>query len=254
MRPAVSCMTTRHNLGAYEAAGLDWHHVPVGSTERGSAALDELLPFLKRELRRAGAIAVHGNRHTDFVAALGAAHLHHARGIDPAEGLRRAEEAGLTVTPEACACWGSRWGRFTRGWLLRGRAGRASLGQGQPHRRRPQMPSLKPRIALAALSATSRSPASAPATADARPASGASTRRPRTSSSRSPTSVMEAEAFPTGDGPADEDVCDGFGSRLSSVQYDLQQAIAGATATPPQQSEALDNLENMAMDAGCAVI
>ena len=106
VRLVISTMTTRHNLAAYEAAGLDWHHVPVVSTDRGSAALDELLPFLKRELRRAGAVAVHGNRHTDFVAALGAAHLHHARGIDPAEGLRRAEEAGLTVTPEACALLG----------------------------------------------------------------------------------------------------------------------------------------------------
>jgi hypothetical protein len=106
VRLVVSCMTTRHNLGDYEAAGLDWHHVPVVSTDRGSAALDELLPFLKRELRRAGAVAVHGNRHTDFVAALGAAHLHHARGIDPAEGLRRAADAGLTVTPEACALLG----------------------------------------------------------------------------------------------------------------------------------------------------
>ena len=102
----ISCMTTRHNLAGYEAAGLDWHHVPVISTERGSAALDELLPFLKRELRRAGAVAVHGNRHTDFVAALGAAHLHQARGVDPAEGLRRASAAGLAVTPEACALLG----------------------------------------------------------------------------------------------------------------------------------------------------
>ena len=102
----ISTMTTRHNLADYEAAGLDWHHVPVTSTERGSAALEELLPLLKRELERRGAIAVHGNRHTDFVAALGAAHLHHARGIDPAEGLARAAEAGLTVTPEACALLG----------------------------------------------------------------------------------------------------------------------------------------------------
>ena len=102
----ISTMTTRHNLGDYEAAGLDWHHVPVTSAARGSAALDELLPFLERELARRGAVAVHGNRHTDFVAALGAAHLHHARGLDPAEGLARAAEAGLMVTPEACALLG----------------------------------------------------------------------------------------------------------------------------------------------------
>jgi len=103
---AISTMTTRHNLDHYEAAGLDWHHVPVTSTERGAAALEELLAFLERELRRRGAIAVHGNRHTDFVAALGAAHLHHTRGVDPADGLARAAQAGLMVTPEACALLG----------------------------------------------------------------------------------------------------------------------------------------------------
>ena len=106
VRLVVSCMTTRHNLGDYEAAGLDWHHVPVVSTDRGAAALDELLPFLKRELRRAGAVAVHGNRHTDFVAAVGAAHLYESRGVDPADGLAAAADAGLGVTPEACALLG----------------------------------------------------------------------------------------------------------------------------------------------------
>ncbi len=93
VRLVVSTMTTRHNLGHYEAAGLDWHHVPVVSADRGSAALDELLPFLKRELRRAGAIAVHGNRHTDFVAALGAAYLHGVRGVRPG-GRAAARRAG----------------------------------------------------------------------------------------------------------------------------------------------------------------
>lgn len=106
VRLIVSCMITRHNLRDYEAAGLDWHHVPVVSSERGSAALDELLSFLKRELKRRGAIAVHGDRQTDFVAALGAAHLHHTRSIDPGGGLARAHEAGLEVTPEACALLG----------------------------------------------------------------------------------------------------------------------------------------------------
>jgi hypothetical protein len=78
----------------------------VAETAAGSAALDELLPFLKRELKRPGAVAVHANRHTDFVAAVGAAHLHHVREIDPAEGLRRAQEAGLSVTSEARALLG----------------------------------------------------------------------------------------------------------------------------------------------------
>ena len=94
MRLVVSTMSSRHNLGAYEAAGLPWHHVPVESAQRGADALEELLPLLRRELRRRGAVAVHGDRHTDFVAAVCAAHLHEARGVEPAEALVRAAEAG----------------------------------------------------------------------------------------------------------------------------------------------------------------
>ena len=97
MRLVISTMATRHNLGAYEDAGLAWHHVPVESAQRGADALEELLPLLRRELRRRGAVAVHGNRHTDFVAAVCAAHLHEARGVDPAEALARAAAAGLMV-------------------------------------------------------------------------------------------------------------------------------------------------------------
>lgn len=40
------------------------------------------------------------------MAAVCAAHLHEARGVDPAEGLREAVAAGLRVTPEACALLG----------------------------------------------------------------------------------------------------------------------------------------------------
>src|ERR687885_316597 len=50
----VSTMGSRHNLGAYEDAGLAWHHVPVESAQRGAEALEELLPLLRRELRRRG--------------------------------------------------------------------------------------------------------------------------------------------------------------------------------------------------------
>jgi hypothetical protein len=102
----ISTMKSRHNLADYEAAGLDWHHVPVTSAEAGADQLEELLPLLRRELRRAGAIAVHGNRHTDFVAALCAAHLHQTRGVDPEVALAEAARAGLLVTPEACALVG----------------------------------------------------------------------------------------------------------------------------------------------------
>ena len=70
MRLVVSTMKSRHNLAAYEAVGLDWHHVPVPSTEEGAEQLEELLPLLRRELRRAGSVAVHGDHQTDFAAAV----------------------------------------------------------------------------------------------------------------------------------------------------------------------------------------
>ena len=102
----VSVMRTRHNLAAYEEAGLDWHHVPVPSAAGGADQLEELLPLLRRDLRRRGAVAIHGDRHTDFVAAVCAAHMHAERGADPAVALAAAERAGLTVTPAACALVG----------------------------------------------------------------------------------------------------------------------------------------------------
>jgi hypothetical protein len=106
VRLCISTMVSRHNLGAYEAAGLPWHHVPVESAQRGADALEELLPLLRRELRRRGAVAVHGDRHTDFVAALCAAHLHESRGVEPAVALAAAAEAGLMVNGYACALLG----------------------------------------------------------------------------------------------------------------------------------------------------
>jgi hypothetical protein len=106
VRTVISTMSTRHNLAAYEKAGLEWRHVPVASTGEGAEALEQLLRVLRRELRRRGAVALHGNRYTDFVAAVCAAHLHETKGIDPAEALADAREAGLTVTPEALALVG----------------------------------------------------------------------------------------------------------------------------------------------------
>jgi hypothetical protein len=99
-------MKTRHNLAAYDGLDLDWHHVPVARTEDGADALEELLAILSRETRGRGAVAIHGNRYTDFVAAVCAAHLHELRGIDPAIALARAAASGLTVTPAACALIG----------------------------------------------------------------------------------------------------------------------------------------------------
>jgi hypothetical protein len=106
VRLIVSTISTRHNLPDYERAGLDWRHVPVKAAAGDAGSLEELLSLLRRELRRKGAVAIHGDSRTDFVAAAGAAHLHEARGVDPAEALRAAREAGLDVTPEACALIG----------------------------------------------------------------------------------------------------------------------------------------------------
>ena len=101
VRLVISTMPSRHNIPAYEDAGLDWHHVPVESCGEGADALEELLPVLRRELRRSGAVAVHGNRRTDFVAALCAAYLHDRYELDPLDGLADAVAAGLDVTPDA---------------------------------------------------------------------------------------------------------------------------------------------------------
>jgi len=106
VRLVISTMATRHNLMAYDEAGLDHLHVPVTAPDGQAAALEELLPMLRRALRPRGAVAVHGNRHTDFVAALCAAHVHVERGIEPVESLVAAREAGLMVTPQSCALLG----------------------------------------------------------------------------------------------------------------------------------------------------
>jgi hypothetical protein len=106
VRLLVSTSPTRHNLEAYEEAGLAWHHVPVATTEEGAGALDELVALLRAETRRPGAVALHGNRWTDFVAAVCVAHLHEARDVPVAEGLAQAARAGLAVTPEGCALVG----------------------------------------------------------------------------------------------------------------------------------------------------
>src|SRR3954447_25874940 len=70
VRLVVSLMTTRHNLAHYEEAGLDVRHVPLASWEAAAEARDDLVRLLRRELRRRGAVAVHGNRYTDLPAAV----------------------------------------------------------------------------------------------------------------------------------------------------------------------------------------
>jgi hypothetical protein len=106
VRLVISTMVTRHNLGDYEANGLEWKHAPVESCDAGAEKLDELLALLRRELRKGGAVAIHGNRYTDFVAAVCAAHLHEWKGVPPEEGLLAAVATGLTVTPEAARLLG----------------------------------------------------------------------------------------------------------------------------------------------------
>jgi len=106
VRLCVSTMATRHNLADYESAGIEWHHVPVATSADWEGALDEILPLLGERLRTAGAAAVHGNSHTDFIAAVCAAYLDQERGISPVLGLAQAARAGLTVTSEACALLG----------------------------------------------------------------------------------------------------------------------------------------------------
>jgi hypothetical protein len=101
VRLVISTMTTRHNLGDYDAAGLEWVQVPVPSCDESGEKLDELLALLRRELRKAGAVAIHGNRYTDFVAAVCAAHLHEWKDVPVVDALAQASEAGLMVTPEA---------------------------------------------------------------------------------------------------------------------------------------------------------
>lgn len=103
----ISTMKSRHNLAAYEEAGLRSLHVPVGDTAEWEEALERLLVILRRELRRAGPVAIHGNRHTDFVAAVCAAYLADTYEVPVEEGLARAAEAGLMVTPEAAALVGA---------------------------------------------------------------------------------------------------------------------------------------------------
>jgi hypothetical protein len=102
----ISTMTTKHNLGYYDEAGLERHHVPVADCAEGADALDEVLRLVKRFTRRRGAVAVHGNRLTDFVTAVGVAHLHAEHGVDPEQALADATAAGLRPSPATAALLG----------------------------------------------------------------------------------------------------------------------------------------------------
>ena len=89
----ISTMKTRHNLSAYDDAGLDWVHIPVEEDDDG---IDQVLPVLRSRLRRAGAVAIHANRRTEFVTAVCAEYLDDRYGIPVEESLEQAAEAGFS--------------------------------------------------------------------------------------------------------------------------------------------------------------
>jgi hypothetical protein len=95
VRLVISLMQTRHNIDAYEQAGLEAIHLPVEEDRDG---LLEAVEVVRRETRKAGAVAIHANRYTDFVAAVCAQHLLDLRGIDGRDSLEAAMKAGLVVT------------------------------------------------------------------------------------------------------------------------------------------------------------
>lgn len=69
------------------------------------------------------------------------------------------------------------------------------------------------------------------------------------------TTALDVEVAPTGDGRADEETCQGFESNMDIQGLNLQQAMKDGDALRASMlSEALDNLEDMAMDAGCFVV
>jgi hypothetical protein len=100
VRAVISLMPTRHNISAYEDAALDAIHLPV---EEDLDDLLEAVEVVRRETRKPGAVAIHANRHTDFVAVVCAKHLYELRGIPVEDSLEKAIDAGLVVTARAAA-------------------------------------------------------------------------------------------------------------------------------------------------------
>src|SRR3954470_24154822 len=87
VRCVVSLMTTRHNLAAYEEAGLEAIHVPLGTWADAEEAWPEVVTPLQRGRGGRGAVPVHANRHTDMPAAVCAAVAERAYKIDAAAAL-----------------------------------------------------------------------------------------------------------------------------------------------------------------------
>jgi hypothetical protein len=100
VRTVISLISTRHNLDAYEAAGLEAIHLPV---EEDYDGLLEAVACVRRSTRKAGAVAIHSNRYTDFVAAVCALHLCEQRNVYLEDALDAAIKAGLVVTKRVAA-------------------------------------------------------------------------------------------------------------------------------------------------------
>ena len=101
VRVVISLMRTKHNLSAYEDAGMQAIHLPVEEDRDG---LLEAVEVVRRETRKPGVVAIHANRYTDFVAAVCAQHLYDHRGVPVEDSLEAALDAGLVVTAKA-AVW-----------------------------------------------------------------------------------------------------------------------------------------------------
>jgi hypothetical protein len=95
VRVVISLMATRHNIADYEQAGLEAIHLPV---EEDLDGLLEAVGVIRRETRKPGAVAIHANRYTDFVAAVCAKHLLEHKGTAVEDSLEQAIDAGLVVT------------------------------------------------------------------------------------------------------------------------------------------------------------
>jgi hypothetical protein len=94
VRAVISIMKSRHNLDAYRDAGLEPIHLPVEQDESG---LLEAARVVRRETRKKGAVAIHDNRYTDFVANICACHLFDERGTPIEDSLAAAAQAGLAL-------------------------------------------------------------------------------------------------------------------------------------------------------------
>jgi hypothetical protein len=93
-RPGGGGRSHRPERRAAEIEYLNTIHLPVEQNETG---LLEAAEVVRRETRKKGAVAIHDNRYTDFVANVCAYHLFDQRGTPIEESLEAAAEAGLAV-------------------------------------------------------------------------------------------------------------------------------------------------------------